>query len=94
MGQRLLVISADCHAAARWPDYESYFEREHLDAFRAWYGADRAKARPRPGEGRLFATEFLDALDSEPATLRGGRTGTWDPRCARASSRPTASSAR
>ena len=36
-----LVISADCHAAARWPDYEPYLERRHLDAFRAWYGALR-----------------------------------------------------
>ncbi len=79
MGQRLLVISADCHAAARWPDYEPYFEREHLAAFRRWYGAGGADRRPRPGEGRLFASEFLDALDSEQAVERGGRSGTWDP---------------
>ena len=48
MGQRLLVISADCHAAARWPDYEPYFEREHLEAFRRCYGAGRADRRLRP----------------------------------------------
>ena len=27
MSDRMLVISADCHAAARWEDYEKYFER-------------------------------------------------------------------
>ncbi len=79
MGRRLLVISADCHAAARWSDYEPYFEREHLDAFREWYGADRETARRRPGEGRLFDTQFLDSLEGEQAVARGGRAGTWDP---------------
>jgi len=79
MRERLLVISADCHAAARWPDYEPYFERQHLDAFRRWYGAGDENARLRPGEGRLFATEFLDALEVEEAVERGGRIGTWDP---------------
>ena len=79
MRERLLVISADCHAAARWPDYEPYLEREHLDAFRSWYGAGKGAPGLRPGEGRLFATEFLDALDSEAAVERGGRAGTWDP---------------
>jgi predicted TIM-barrel fold metal-dependent hydrolase len=79
MHDRLLVISADCHAAAQWPDYEPYFEREHLAAFREWYGAQGSAQRKRPGEGRLFATEFLDGLEGEAGTLRGGRCGTWDP---------------
>ena len=41
MSDRLLIISADCHAAARWPDYEPYFEKKYLGAFRDWYGARR-----------------------------------------------------
>jgi predicted TIM-barrel fold metal-dependent hydrolase len=75
---RYLVISADCHAAARWPDYEPYFEGRHLEAFRAWYGAAGPRAELRPGENRLFDTAFLDALETESAVLGGGRAGTWD----------------
>ena len=74
-----LVISADCHAAARWPDYEPYLERRHLDAFRAWYGARSGSDAPRPGAGRLFDAGFLDSLDRESAVQAGGRAGTWDP---------------
>jgi predicted TIM-barrel fold metal-dependent hydrolase len=79
MRERLLVISADCHAAAPWRDYEPYIEREHLAAFREWYGADGGVDRKRPGEGRLFAADFLDGLEGEPGVERGGRCGTWDP---------------
>jgi len=73
-----LVISADCHAAARWPDYEPYLERRHLGEFREWYGAREDAAARRPGEGRLFDSGFLDALDRESAVEGGGRAGTWN----------------
>jgi predicted TIM-barrel fold metal-dependent hydrolase len=73
---KFLVISADCHAAARWPDYEPYLERRHVDAFRAWYGAGSRRPGLRPGEQRLFDTAFLDELEGERAT---GGSGTWDP---------------
>jgi len=76
---RYLVISADCHAAARWPDYEAYLEKRHLPAFRAWYGAGKDVATGRPGEDRLFATEFLDDRDTNKSVESGGGTGTWDP---------------
>jgi predicted TIM-barrel fold metal-dependent hydrolase len=79
MTSRYLVISADCHAAGRWADYEPFFERGHLDAFRAWYGAADAGTRARPGEGRLFDAKFLDGLDAAEATQAGGRAGAWDP---------------
>jgi predicted TIM-barrel fold metal-dependent hydrolase len=77
---RHLVISADCHAAGRWADYERYFERRHVDAFRRWYGAADAEPAARPGAGRLFDAKFLDALDATEETERGGRAGAWDPR--------------
>jgi predicted TIM-barrel fold metal-dependent hydrolase len=80
MASRYLVISADCHAAARWADYERYFERRHLEAFRRWYGASDAAPAARPGAGRLFDAKFLDALDATEETGRGGRAGAWDPR--------------
>jgi predicted TIM-barrel fold metal-dependent hydrolase len=80
MSSRYLVISADCHAAARWSDYERYFERRHLDAFRRWAGAADEGGALRPGAGRLFDTKFLDALDQAEATQAGGRAGAWDPR--------------
>jgi predicted TIM-barrel fold metal-dependent hydrolase len=80
MGSRYLVISADCHAAGRWADYERYFERRHLDAFRRWYGACGDAPAGRPGAGRLFDAKFLDALDATEETGRGGRAGAWDPR--------------
>ena len=76
---RLLVISADCHAAARWPDYEPYFERAQLDAFRDWYGAGQKLRKKRPGEDRLFDTKFLDELDATDG-VGGGASGTWDPK--------------
>jgi predicted TIM-barrel fold metal-dependent hydrolase len=76
--RRTLVISADCHAAARWSDYEPYLERRHLAAFRDWYGAGAGRPALRPGEQRLFDSGFLDALDGQDAVARGGRSGTWD----------------
>lgn len=79
MGSRYLVISADCHAAGRWADYERYFERRHQGVFRRWYGAADAPAA-RPGAGHLFDAKFLDALDATEQTERGGRAGAWDPR--------------
>ncbi|MCE2391787.1 MAG: amidohydrolase [Proteobacteria bacterium] len=78
MAQRHLVISADCHAAAPWPDYEPYFEKRHRSPFRDWYGA-RVERRPvRPGE-RLFDEKFLDQMDEAQEVERGGRRGAWDP---------------
>ena len=62
VANRFMIISADCHAAARWPDYESYFERRHLDAYREWYGASGKVNALRPGENRLFDKNFLDEL--------------------------------
>ena len=75
---RLLVISADCHAAARWPDYEPYFESAYLGTFREWYGADAEVRQERPGE-RLFDSKFLDDMESTEAAASGGASGTWDP---------------
>ena len=77
MTERFLIISADCHAAARWPDYEPYFERKYLDAFREWYGASAEPALIRPGEKHLFDTAYLDELDESERAK--GRSGTWDP---------------
>ncbi|NRA07963.1 MAG: amidohydrolase [Myxococcales bacterium] len=76
MANRFMIISADCHAAARWPDYESYFERRHLDAYREWYGASGKVEALRPGENRLFDKNFLDELDESDRA--GGRSGSWD----------------
>jgi predicted TIM-barrel fold metal-dependent hydrolase len=83
MSERYLVISADCHAAARWQDYEPYLEPRYREEFRAWYGA--GGARPplagrelRPGEQRLFDTRFLDEIDATAEVERGGKRGTWD----------------
>jgi hypothetical protein len=76
---KYLVISADCHAAARWGDYEPYLERRYLEAYRAWYGAGGSRPALRPGERRLFDTAFLDALEEQAPVAGGGRAGTWDP---------------
>ena len=80
MSDRMLVISADCHAAARWEDYEQYFERTDLPAFREWYGAGVPNRQGRPGEGRLFDSKFLDDRGAEAAAASGGASGTWDPK--------------
>ena len=80
MPDRMLVISADCHAAARWQDYEQYFERAELPAFREWYGAASENRQGRPGEGRLFDSKFLDDMQAEPSASGGGASGTWDPK--------------
>ena len=77
MTKRFMIISADCHAAAPWPAYEPYFERNHLDPFREWYGASAAPSLLRPGEKRLFDTAYLDELDESKRA--DGRSGTWDP---------------
>ncbi|MGE4653213.1 MAG: amidohydrolase family protein [Myxococcota bacterium] len=76
MANRFMIISADCHAAARWPDYEPYFERKHLDTYRQWYGASGNVEALRPGENRLFDTRFLNELDDSDRS--GGRSGSWD----------------
>ena len=76
MANRFMIISADCHAAARWPDYEPYFERKHLDTYRQWYGASGNVEALRPGENRLFDTRFLNELDNSDRS--GGRSGSWD----------------
>ncbi len=76
MANRFMIISADCHAAARWPDYEPYFERKHLDTYREWYGASGRVDALRPGENRLFDKRFLDELDETDRA--GGRSGSWE----------------
>ena len=80
MGERLALISADCHAAARWRDYLPYLAAEHRDAFRAWCGSALEAPRAlRPGEDGLFDRRFLDAREGVASVAEGGATGTWDP---------------
>jgi predicted TIM-barrel fold metal-dependent hydrolase len=80
MGERLTLISADCHAAARWGDYLPYLDAEHRDAFRAWCGSALETPRAlRPGEDGLFDHRFLDERDAAEPVATGGATGTWDP---------------
>ena len=80
MGERLTLISADCHAAARWGDYLPYLDAEHRDAFRAWCGSALEVPRAlRPGEDGLFDRRFLDERDAVESVATGGATGTWDP---------------
>jgi len=80
MGDRIALISADCHAAARWSDYLPYLDAEHRDAFRAWCGSALETPRAlRPGENGLFDRSFLDARDGAAPVSAGGATGTWDP---------------
>lgn len=80
MSKRMLVISADCHAAAQWATYEAYFEKKDIPAFRAWYGAEAENRQGRPGEGILFDSNFLDDMDETEAKASGGAGGTWDPK--------------
>src|SRR5262249_11433110 len=80
MGERLTLISADCHAAARWGDYLPYLAADHRDASRA--GGGGALGVPgglRRGEEGLFDRRFLDERDAAEPVATGGATGTWDP---------------
>jgi predicted TIM-barrel fold metal-dependent hydrolase len=80
MGRRHLLISADCHAAARWRDYAPHLERQHVGALRGWCGSAWEEVpRVRPGEDRLFDKRFLDARDGVASVATGGAAGTWDP---------------
>ena len=75
MPDRMLVISADCHAAARWEDYEQYFERAELSAFNAEPGRDsriNADIRRLTNIGTLRAY-MLNYLRNHPK-IHQGRT--------------------
>jgi predicted TIM-barrel fold metal-dependent hydrolase len=76
---RLLLVSADCHAAARPDDYRPYLERRHLAAYEEWLPRMR---RGDVSERELHAAHFgartVAAHHDADAVLAGGADGYWD----------------
>jgi predicted TIM-barrel fold metal-dependent hydrolase len=76
---RLLLVSSDCHAAARPDDYRPYLEKRHLGAYEEWLPRMR---RGDVNERELFGTQFGSATVSQhfdaPAVTQGGEDGYWD----------------
>lgn len=80
MTDRLLVVSADCHAGPLAEQAREYLDPEYRDAFDAWLADDDARARRRADHTgqAIYGDEALDDFGSLEAVSEGGLDGAWD----------------
>jgi predicted TIM-barrel fold metal-dependent hydrolase len=79
--ERLMIISADGHAAAKMPDYRDYIEPAYLQEFDA-YLADYSKTGTRSGDAASLRNRTdpeIVAHWEENIISKGRLDGAWDP---------------
>ncbi len=76
---RMLLVSSDCHAAARPDDYRPYIEGRHLSAYEEWLPRMRRGdvSELQESTSRYGETTVSDHFDHE-AFLAGGADGYWN----------------
>ena len=76
---RMLLVSSDCHAAARPDDYRPYLEERHLPAYEQWLPRMRRGDVSELAEssGSYEQTTLSEHFDHE-AFLAGGADGYWN----------------
>lgn len=88
MDQKVVLISADCHAGPpveRYRDYVDADMRDEFDDFlraRREWRAERNRSMGLSEEGELvnalFGKEMVDDYEGQEAVGAGGRSGVWD----------------
>jgi predicted TIM-barrel fold metal-dependent hydrolase len=79
-GQPFVVVSADCHAGARWADYRPYVDPTYREDFDGWLAAIEARHELVGGTAVDIRGETIrQAVEAEPAVQEGGIEGAWDP---------------
>ena len=88
MSERLVLISADCHAGPPVADYRPYVDDDMLDEFDAYVVAreawrverNRSMGLAEHGElvDALFGEEMVAIYDAQEAVSTGGRAGVHD----------------
>lgn len=75
----LLLISSDCHVAARADDYRPYLEQRYLLAYQEWLPEmRRGDVSDREQGGDQFSEGMLDEHFEAEAVRSGGADGYWD----------------
>jgi predicted TIM-barrel fold metal-dependent hydrolase len=76
---RILLVSSDCHAAARPDDYLPYLEGRHHAAYREWAPGMRSgdESDRERSEAQYSADTTSEHFDNS-ATLGGGEAGYWN----------------
>ena len=77
---RILLISADCHAGPLPDTIRSYVSPKHRAAFEAWH-ADQAGMLARRAEHTgeaIYGDEAMADFQVEDAVNHGGIDGAWD----------------
>ena len=71
---RILLISADCHAGPLPETYREYLEKSVREDYAAWVGEAEEQRAHRQS---LFEGKFLEK--HKAGASAGGVTGAWDP---------------
>jgi len=80
MSERLILISADCHAGPRPERARGYVEPAFRDAFDAWLADTDGWARRQAAHTgqAIYGDEALDDFNALEAVAEGGMDGAWD----------------
>jgi predicted TIM-barrel fold metal-dependent hydrolase len=80
MTQRLVVVSADCHAGPLPEQARAYVDPEFRDAFDAWLADGDARARRQADHTgqAIYGEEALEDFTTLDAVSEGGLDGAWD----------------
>jgi predicted TIM-barrel fold metal-dependent hydrolase len=77
--QRHLLVSSDCHAAARPDDYRPYLERRHLAAYEAWLPSmQRGDVSERAKHAQRYVAQTVSEHFDHASVRDGGEQGYWD----------------
>ena len=85
---RVLLISADCHAGPPTPELRDYVDAAYRDDFDAYldhrshWKAERNRAMGLKEDGELidalFGEDMVESFEGSDAVGSGGRSGVWD----------------
>lgn len=76
---RLMVISADCHAGLPTAEYHAYLEKRYHGPLNEFVEKREAAGRSKKWmESEAFSKESFDQMSKQAAFQSGGVTGVWD----------------
>jgi predicted TIM-barrel fold metal-dependent hydrolase len=78
--ERVVVVSADCHAGPLPDQARTYVDPEFRDAFDEWLADDEARARRQTDHTgqAIYGDEALEDFTALDAVSEGGLDGAWD----------------